>query len=956
MAPIAPETVYTKTAKGILEIRNKSVKLPRELGLVFLSVDGKSSVADLLPRSGMTSPQLQHAINTLVADGYIKAVSGPARPAPGPAADAGDLDFSSAEAMTKLNMEAASHALAAADAAKRAQAEARAALEAQMRQESEARARALAEARAEAEAEARATAEETARAAVKERERAEMEASAASDANERAEAEARARTAAAAAVRAEAEARVRAEAEERAKALAETKRGAEEEARLEADKRAKNEEQAQARSATEARAREVLEAQLQAMEGVRAHADNPEAHEAEAARARVRELEAEAEQAREAVRATAEAEGRAHEVPQPEMDIADRVRQLNARVQAERRAREEAARHPQEAPPLTDFAATVPPGARWPQLQLGRAGTSAQVQEPPAALDITVEIPGEATASAVAPPVSAEAPPGDFPVVDLDRPQPVASAGPEHVPTALERVMAEMAARANARAKGAEPVQPVEPAARPEPEPEREPELPAASESIEETPAAEKIDPTIDDTDPLNERLNVDRAAHDIMAENAEARRKAEAAQFTHDAMQARRRRAEEVAQKVALAARRKLRKRVLVAAAVVIVAVPLAVAARLQFAPLNGYIPEAQRALSQRLNQPVAITTLRYVLLPSPRIVLEGVTIGKTSGVRAERVAARVLPIAALAGASSFDTVEAHGVDIEHDVLGTIPAWTGGRTAGAVHTDRLLLTEVRLKIPGAELAPLDGNIAFAPNGTLKVATFNNANVKLEITPQADGVRCALNASGWRVPYGPPFEFNELQVRGLVDQTRVAAGEFTGKLAGGTVEGALNARWAEGVALQGDFKMQDVRLQDLAREMEANLTGRGTLRASGRFSMQAQEWSAIAARPQVEAAFVVSRGELGNIDLLRAVQSPGGGAMRGGKTVFETMRGVLQIGGGHYAVRQLQLTSGPLNASGTADVGPGGQLSGRLVAEVASRGARATLLLDGSLQDPQIRR
>jgi len=955
MAPIAPETVYTKTAKGILEIRNKSVKLPRELGLVFLSVDGKSSVADLLPRSGMTAPHLQHAINTLVADGYIKAVSGPARAAPGPAGDAGDLDFTSAEAMTKLNMEAASHALAVADAAKRAQAEARAALEAQMRQESEARARALAETRAEAEAEARAKAEEAARAAVEERERAEMEASAASDANERALAEARARTAAAAAVRAEAEARVRAEAEERAKALAETKRGAEEEARLEADKRAKNEEQAQARSAAEARAREVLEAQLQAMEGVRAHADNPEAHEAEAARARVRELEAEAEQAREAARAAAEAEGRAHEVPQPEMDIADRVRQLNARVQAERRAREEAARQPREAP-LTDFAATIPPGASWPQLQLGQAGASAHVQEPPAALDITVEIPGEATAAPEAPPVSAEAPPDDFPVVDLDRPQPVASAGPEHVPTALERVMAEMAARANARAKGAEPVQPVEPAARPEPEPEREPELPAASEAIEETPAAEKIVPTIDDTDPLNERLNVDRAAHDIMAENAEARRKAEAAQFTHEAMQARRRRAEEEAQKVALAARRKLRKRVLVAAAVVIVAVPLAVAARLQFAPLNGYIPEAQRALSQRLNQPVAITTLRYLLLPSPRIVLEGVTIGKTSGVRAERVAARVLPLAALAGASSFDTVEAHGVDIEHDVLGTIPAWTGGRTAGAVHTDRLLLTEVRLKIPGAELAPLDGDIAFAPNGTLKVATFNNANVKLEITPQADGVRFALNASGWRVPYGPPFDFNELQVRGLVDQTRVAAGEFTGRLAGGTVEGALNARWAEGVVLQGDFKMQDVRLQDLAREIEANLTGRGTLRASGRFSMQAEEWSAIAARPQVEAAFVVSRGELGNIDLLRAVQSPGGGAMRGGKTVFETMRGVLQIGGGHYSVRQLQLTSGPLNASGTADVGPGGRLNGRLVAEVASRGARATLLLDGSLQDPQIRR
>ena len=75
MAQIPPEAVYTKTAKGVREVRNKSVKLNRELGLVFLSIDGKSTVADLLPRSGMTGPQLQHAINALVESGYIKVVA-----------------------------------------------------------------------------------------------------------------------------------------------------------------------------------------------------------------------------------------------------------------------------------------------------------------------------------------------------------------------------------------------------------------------------------------------------------------------------------------------------------------------------------------------------------------------------------------------------------------------------------------------------------------------------------------------------------------------------------------------------------------------------------------------------------------------------------------------------------------------------------------------------------------
>src|SRR5262245_10329572 len=103
-----PQTVFAKTAKGVLEIKNKTIKLPRELGVVFLSVDGKSTVADLAQKSGLPDPKLQEALDKLVADGYIKIFSAPAGAAPAPAApqaafavppaaqDIGDdLDFTS---------------------------------------------------------------------------------------------------------------------------------------------------------------------------------------------------------------------------------------------------------------------------------------------------------------------------------------------------------------------------------------------------------------------------------------------------------------------------------------------------------------------------------------------------------------------------------------------------------------------------------------------------------------------------------------------------------------------------------------------------------------------------------------------------------------------------------------------------------------------------------------------
>ena len=42
-----PLTVFTKTSKGVLEVRNKTIKLSRDLNQIFLLVDGKSTVADM---------------------------------------------------------------------------------------------------------------------------------------------------------------------------------------------------------------------------------------------------------------------------------------------------------------------------------------------------------------------------------------------------------------------------------------------------------------------------------------------------------------------------------------------------------------------------------------------------------------------------------------------------------------------------------------------------------------------------------------------------------------------------------------------------------------------------------------------------------------------------------------------------------------------------------------------
>src|SRR6476619_6551227 len=70
-----PETIYTKTTKGVLAVKNKTSRLPRDLSMVFLAVDGKSTVAELAKKSGLSEGAIPAALKRLISDGYVRIFS-----------------------------------------------------------------------------------------------------------------------------------------------------------------------------------------------------------------------------------------------------------------------------------------------------------------------------------------------------------------------------------------------------------------------------------------------------------------------------------------------------------------------------------------------------------------------------------------------------------------------------------------------------------------------------------------------------------------------------------------------------------------------------------------------------------------------------------------------------------------------------------------------------------------
>jgi hypothetical protein len=573
------------------------------------------------------------------------------------------------------------------------------------------------------------------------------------------------------------------------------------------------------------------------------------------------------------------------EAPEPEIDRAERVRQLNARVDAGRRARET---HEREA--HGEFPTELPPAGR-------------------------------------APTVAANDPP--------DSPDPRGAA--EYVPSALERAMAKLSH---------------------EPPQSRTARAEAQNDPVVQgARSPQRIDRDLERVARLESSL-AERARRENVVDEAAARH-AEAAELRRAADSAHHARAQEDAQRRKELARASRRKRLRWTLVLMLIGIPAAAVVLLQFVPLNRYRTRAETALSIRVGEPVKVGTVRYVLLPTPRVVLEKLTLARRTGITAERLEAPALPWRALNGMMRVELAKLSGIELDGPALAGIADWAGARPGAAIEVDRLRLERARLTLPQTELAPFDGDIEFDTDGSVKEAVLTNPKAVVELTALPKGVRVLVTARDWRIPYGPPVEFSELTIRGHIDGRTRGIAEFTGKAAGGVVDGVVNADWASDVVVDGRFRVENARIHDLAPAFTSSFAPRGILQASGRYDMKAPTLPALRASSRVDATFSLARGELTNIDLVRALQSPRTGTLRGGRTPFDKLTGAVQSARSQYTYRDLKLVSGPLNASGSVSVTPNGDLSGRVNAELASKGgvvARSVLTLGGTIQDPRLRR
>lgn len=274
-----------------------------------------------------------------------------------------------------------------------------------------------------------------------------------------------------------------------------------------------------------------------------------------------------------------------------------------------------------------------------------------------------------------------------------------------------------------------------------------------------------------------------------------------------------------------------------------------------------------------------------------------------------------------------------------------------------AVHVERLYLSGVKLVGLDVEIPPFSVDAVLGRRGALTKALINMEKARLVVTPKDNAWQVQLSASGWKPFVGPAIEFDELEATGLIDGQQATFADIKGRLAGGAFTAQLKAGWANAIQASGNFRLENSRMATLMPAFTRNFSASGTLRLNANYSLTADTLRSLFDGVHMDGGFAVASGELNNIDIVRAMQANRATGQRGGKTRFENLSGTLQVNGNHYSYRQVQLSSGPMNAVGAIDV-RAGALSGQINAELGSKAgvvARAALTAEGKLSDPVLR-
>lgn len=370
------------------------------------------------------------------------------------------------------------------------------------------------------------------------------------------------------------------------------------------------------------------------------------------------------------------------------------------------------------------------------------------------------------------------------------------------------------------------------------------------------------------------------------------------------------------------------------------ILALLVAAAAAAPFlVPLDRFLPDLAKLASDKLGQPVSIAGLRLQLLPTPRAVANGISVGKKSEVSIGEL--EIVPdlLSFVSGPKVVRLVRAERVAVKEGALAfasTMPKGEGGGEDITVR--RVELLDVALQHSAVKLPPFDVRAELGDKLALVQAylqTRDNA-LRVRYEPQAEGIsRIALEATEWTLPAGPPIRFEWLAAEGTLKGKTADFPKLEARLYGGKLAGSVRADWTKLWQISGRAALSgvDVAPLQVALGKKVQLTGR--LNTDARFSARARTPQQLADALVLDSPFEVVGGAYQGYDLSKMSLTK---LEAGGSTPFEELTGNVAVRAKQIRIAKLCARSPTLVAGGNVNVAPDQKLSGKLDVSVSKTG------------------
>jgi hypothetical protein len=441
---------------------------------------------------------------------------------------------------------------------------------------------------------------------------------------------------------------------------------------------------------------------------------------------------------------------------------------------------------------------------------------------------------------------------------------------------------------------------------------------------------------------------------------DAEVRARKEAAERAKAAAEIRARIAEEEAARAAAAQPEKPRKVLLPMGIAALLLIGFALAL-LEFMPLTPWVRNVERIASERLGETVTVSKMHYSLFPSPALTLEGVAVGAQQDIRIPSVQAAIGIADLLSAQKTISTLQLQSPVLDQDGLARVLAWIRpSASAQQTPIERVIVRGARVSLPGMEPLHLDADVTLGSDGALTKAalSLSDGSLRAEVVPHESHAAVQLRGSRFIPPIGPAYVFEDLEATASVTRSGLQDVQAQGTLFGGKFKADGQARFDNGIAVEGRFAIDNLELEPLIALFARGVSVTGTADMTGTFALQTERMEHLFDRPRVQASFSGQRGTVNNVDLVRAAQVSGREGVRGGRTRYNTLTGAFTVAGDQAYFQQLRIQSDGMSAAGGFEVRRGGDLAGQLGIQVGPRGtvvARGNVGVSGDVRNPVLR-